>query len=139
MTEDRLHRLNDWRPRLIALVEDRRDRPYQYGETDCACFALDAIETITGVRHFDGVERPRNWIGAAKFMMSRGWSGIDEMMDSILEPVDPKETVIGDLVAFRSNAELHLAVRAGDSALTPGDNGLMTIDRERWSLGWKIG
>lgn len=132
-------RLQDWNIRLRQLVEERKSQPYEYGKTDCACFSFAAVEAVTGVVLFPGIERPKNWIGAAKFMMANGWSGIDEMMDSILERTTPEETYSGDLISFRSHGELHLAVRAGDTALTPSDSGLVTVDKDRWIQAWKVG
>lgn len=44
----RLERLPDWWPRLRATVADWEGRPFEWGETDCVCFAGACLEAVTG-------------------------------------------------------------------------------------------
>jgi hypothetical protein len=41
-------RLQGWEKRLFAFLEDTSKRTFEYGKHDCALFACDAIETLTG-------------------------------------------------------------------------------------------
>jgi len=53
-----LHRLPDWRPRLVSFVNSVRARPFAYGTHDCALFAAGAVEAMTGV------DLAKDWRGA---------------------------------------------------------------------------
>lgn len=44
-----LKRRPDWPERFIAFVESRRHTPFAWGSNDCALFAADGIEAMTGV------------------------------------------------------------------------------------------
>ena len=41
-------RKEDWPERLMALIAERRSRPFAWGEQDCALFACDAVAAMTG-------------------------------------------------------------------------------------------
>lgn len=135
-----MERLPDWEPRLVALANGWRTRPYVYGVSDCACFAQAAVEAVTGVLLLEGIEKPRGMMGAARFMISRGWESVEDMAEELLgTPVDPAATRRGDIVSFVGDGESHLAVRIGDVALSPSASGLAVIVPRCWHLGWKVG
>ena len=50
-------RLPDWKPRLISMLNSRRAKPFEVGQTDCTCFAVSVVEALTGVRPFDITHR----------------------------------------------------------------------------------
>lgn len=41
-------RVADWPEQLAALIEGRRDRPFEWGTHDCCMFAADAVQVLTG-------------------------------------------------------------------------------------------
>lgn len=135
-----LERRPDWRERLAAVANERRALPYRYGTNDCASFARAAIEAMTGTLLLPEVEPPTGWISAAKILIDRGWTNIEEMMTSLVG--DPRELALsrpGDVVSFELVGEYHLAVRVGDTALSPGMRELVEIDRRLWRRAWLIG
>lgn len=44
-----LRRLPDWQPRLAQLISKRMQHPLAWGLHDCAMFAADAVQAVTGV------------------------------------------------------------------------------------------
>lgn len=44
----------DWRARLSAYLIEVGDKPFAYGEFDCALFVAGAVEAMTGENHADG-------------------------------------------------------------------------------------
>lgn len=135
-----LVRLDDWQARLVAVVNERRLLPYAYGTNDCACFARLCVEATTGMVLLPGVDPPKGWLAAAKFMIARGWHTPEDMATELLGPPrDVAETGPGDLVSYEDIGELHLAVRVGDVAVAPVDVGLKVISPEQWRHGWKVG
>lgn len=137
----KLERLPDWEQRLIDTANERRTLPYAYGVNDCGCFAQAAIKAVTGVTLLEGIELPRGWLAAAKFMMARGWSNIEDTMTDLLgQPMDdPQQSRRGDIVSYEEGGEFHVAVRVGDCALTPAIGGLAVIPASRWRRWWKVG
>ena len=135
-----LIRLPDWDERLITFVRSRMHVPYRYGVNDCATFSIGAVEAVTGVDLFPGVDRPTSWIGAAKFLLSRGWEDVEDMMTSCLGgPSLPGPSRVGDLVSFEECDAFHLAVRIGDASLTPVTQGLRIVPSSRWRKSWMVG
>lgn len=43
-----MNRLPNWDVRLAALIESRRNTPFEWGTHDCAMFAMDAVVAVTG-------------------------------------------------------------------------------------------
>lgn len=138
---DMLVRLPDWEKRLIATVNERRLTPYVYGATDCACFVQAAVEAVTGVVLMGGIEKPKGWIGAAKFMIAHGWESVEDMINEVVGPplAAPSLSRPGDIISFMAIGEPHLGVRVGDTALSPADKGLEAIGAQCWVHAWKIG
>lgn len=135
-----LTRRPDWERRLAAVVNGNRDRPYGYGVFDCAIFARMAVEAVTGVELLAGIDPPKGWLGAAKFMIARGWDDVEAMATELIgAPCEAHLSRRGDLVSFREGGELHLAVRVGGEALTPSSLGLRTVGPSHWCRAWKIG
>ena len=134
-----LQRIVGWEDRLADLANAWRDRPYAYGRSDCGRFAQGAVAAITGVTLPEGIDWPTGWLGAAKFMISNGWDNIEAPMNELLPPVAAAASRIGDVVSYEAIGELHLAVRVGNTALTPGPVGLVCVERRRWLRAWKAG
>lgn len=133
-----LQRLDGWQFRLIGLANHWRNKPYAYGLTDCGRFMLSAVVETTGVDLLPGVEWPRGWLGVAKWMIANGWDSVEAVMDDLLPPIPVEETRGGDVVSFEMGGEFHLAVRFGDTALTPGTDGLISVG-SGWHRAWRVG
>lgn len=134
-----LKREADWRPRLIAMVNDWRGRPYAYGVTDCWQFMLAAVRCQTGIDLMPGVVWPTGLVGVVRIMIAHGWETLEEAMDDLL-PSQPVEAARpGDIVSFVQGGEVHMAVRLGDTALTPGLQGLAAFGPATWKRAWRVG
>lgn len=134
-----LKRAADWQPRLIALVNDWRGRPYAYGVTDCWQFMLAAVRCQTGVDLMPGVVWPTGLVGVVRIMIARGWETLEDAMDDLLPSQPVEESRPGDIVSFVQGGEVHMAVRMGDTALTPGLHGLAVFASTTWKRAWRVG
>lgn len=134
-----LVRLDGWERRLAGLANDWRRRPYEYGITDCGRFMIEAVTAVTGAVLLEGVSWPRGWLGIAKWMIANGWDSVEATMDDLLPAMDPADTRAGDIVSFVRGHEPHLAVRVGDTALSPGADGLLVFPRPTWRRAWQVG
>jgi hypothetical protein len=141
MTASKLTRLPDWPARLSAFVSSRRDIPYAYGVNDCACFAQESVIALTGTDPLPGIERPKSWLGAARFLIANGWEDVEEMITAVLGPplASPRLAQRGDIVSFASpGGERHLAVCTGGMAATPGGLGIEWVPLSEWRSAWKV-
>ncbi len=134
-----LRRLEYWGPRLVALTNDWRRRPYAYGVTDCWQFMLAAVETQTGEALMPGVIWPTKLVPVIRIMIENGWESIEDAADDMLPSMSLKNSRPGDVVSFEEGGEMHVAVRVGDTALTPGPKGLVDFGRSAWRRAWKVG
>lgn len=131
----------DWERRLQAVLQSWRHKPYAYGTTDCACLAHAAVLAVTGVDLLPDAERPTSWIGAAKFLIARGYVSVEDMVDKLVGPPLHSAALArrGDLVSYAASDERHLAVCVGRYALAPGPDDLMRIPMAAWVNAWKVG
>ena len=135
-----LTRLPGWEKRLADVANERRTMAYVYGSTDCWCFTRAAVEAVTGHVLLADMKPPASMIAAARVMKRRGWCSVEAMISELIGcSVDPGTTTSGDIVSYRMRGEMHLAVRFGDTALSPLSNGLGVIAPQRWCRGWKVG
>jgi len=134
-----LVRLEGWERRLAALANQWRHRPYAYGVTDCGRFMIEAVTAVTGAVLLEGVTWPRGWLGIAKFMIANGWDSVESTMDDLLPAMETAASRRGDIVSFVRGDEPHLAVRVGDTALSPGADGLLAFPRPTWRRAWLVG
>jgi len=134
-----LRRVDGWQSRLIALANGWRRRPFAYGVVDCGQFMLADVEAVTGALLMPGVVWPTGWLGVAKFMIANDWASVESVMDDLLPPMEVSASRPGDVVSFERGGELHLAVRVGDGALSPGIDGLVHFPRQTWRRAWMVG
>lgn len=90
-------RLPDWQIRLEAFMRVRRTMPFKWGVHDCATFAADGIEAMTGVRYVPGLRGHQTAREAIAAMRAAG--GLKGIATQALgEPVAPLMATIGDVV-----------------------------------------
>ena len=135
-----MRRVEGWEAALAVVMNERRQKPYVYGSTDCWCLARAAVQAMTGETMLPDVEPPKGWLAAAKIMIAHGWESVEDLMTETLgPPIEPNASRPGDIVSFVLVGEIHLAVRIGDVALTPGRDGLVPIVASAWRNAWRTG
>lgn len=134
-----LVRRADWEPRLVALANEWRAKPYAYGVTDCWQFLLAAVHAQTGAVLMPGIVWPTKLIPVVRIMLANGWESVEDATDDLLPPMPLAESRLGDVVSFEQGGEYHMAVRFAELALTPGLSGLATVDPSTWRRAWKVG
>lgn len=137
---DLTERHPEWLQRLAGVVNRRNSEPYIYGVFDCAVFAREAILAVTGVTVLPGFDPPQGWIACAKFMIKHDLADMEEVAIAALGVAGAAEdSQPGDIISWKGAGEWHLAVRVGDTALSPTGMGLQPIERPTWNLCWAIG
>ncbi len=133
-----LRRFPDWEQRLSQLVTQRLAMPFAWGENDCALFAADCIETMTG---FDPAAQLRGqWAsqGEAVRAIARA-GGLREAVGALgLQSITPLFAQRGDLVLHRRDGTDALAICVGGQLAGPAETGLLFFGLEQGVLAWRI-
>jgi len=143
-----LSRLEDWPERLAALIDARMSVPFRWGSNDCALFAADAVQAVTGVDlaavwrgQYADEEGARSMRSASSHLASGDIvAALREMAHRRLGPdAPPLMARRGDIVLVEHDNGHSLAVCLGSMAAAPGRRGLMVLDRAAWRAAWRVG
>lgn len=138
-------RLGDWEAALTAYVEACRERPYAWGEHDCALFCANAVHAMTGHDPAAGFRGHYSTaIGSERVLRRRGEGSLEAQLDALFAPVEPAFARRGDLVWHDGAVGLAM----GPFALFVGQvgedettalHGLVRVARAHWQKAWAIG
>lgn len=133
---------------LNALIVERLHTPFKWGENDCALFAADAIQAVTGV---DIAEEFRG-----KYATERtAWKAIKKIAGgttvseaaaycaarhNLIEHEFPLMAKRGDLVVVRNRDGKEIAAIVGlrGHPIAPGDDGLVQFSITDVVRAWKL-
>lgn len=130
-------RRNDWQLRLEAFARSRASRPFAWGSNDCALFAADAVEAITGehlcedLRGYAGVRE------ALKMLKEHG--GVRGIASRALgEPIPVRMAAIGDVVVVPAGKREALGICNGGTVIVPGPGGMVAVSMQQALAAWKV-
>lgn len=132
-----MKRFYDWPRRLEAQILASRNAKFEWGKSDCAMFAADAILAMTGV------DLAADFRG--KYSDEAGARGLFESAiahaSQVLPAIDLGFARRGDLVLTRNGSAdpgLGIVGLDGRSALCASDRGFIHVPRVRWIRAWKV-
>lgn len=132
-------RLPDWEDRLVAFLTVHTDRPFAWGQWDCALYATACAAAITGedrAAEYRGTYSTRE--GSAKALRELGKGTLIRTMDSLFDRKPMGMAQRGDLVW----AENAVGVCIGAVAMFVGaegsHEGLVSIPRGSWQKAWAV-
>lgn len=132
-----MSRIHHWQSALAALIARRMEVPFEWGKHDCALWAADAVQAVTG-------DDPANDLRgtystptqAADIMRSSG--GLTSLADSKLGPrIKPTFAQSGDIVLCVVNGREALAVCTGRHIMAQGESGLVAVPMSSAALAWR--
>jgi hypothetical protein len=133
-----MRRYPDWQLRLEAFVRERRNMPFAWGTNDCALFAADAVQALTGE-----ILRPdlrgRDVRDALATLWAEG--GVRGIATSVLgEPMSPLLARIGDVVVIEAGRyEEALGICNGGTVLASGADGMAVVSMQQALAAWRVG
>lgn len=131
-------RHSDWPRRLGDFVQGRQAQPFTWGPNDCASFAADAVQALTGVDMLAEL-RGHRLTERQALRRARAIGGIPlAIVRAGLAPVAPAQARSGDLVLLAQGAQRVLAVCVGADAVAPGVDGLAVADMGRAVMAWRV-
>lgn len=134
-------RLPDWERRLHDFIAENRDRPFQWGEWDCALFATACAAAITG---HDAAAAYRGTYdskaGSARALRELGQGTLLRTVNASFEVKPVALAQRGDLVWWNGS----LGVCMGAVGLFVGEGpdaspGLVPVPRTEWTKAWAVG
>lgn len=134
-------RVNNWPSAMWRCIEDARDVPYRVGSHDCALFALDVVEAITGVDYGEPVRgRYSTEVGSYRTIKRIGGAGLREAVSAILsaDPVDRPALRKGDVVLYQDERGDHLGIHTGARAVVLGPDGIAWVPMDQIAEGWRV-
>lgn len=131
-------RLHDWQVRFEAFARERAREPFAWGRNDCALFAADAVEAITGRHLCEELRGHRSAREALRVLQEIG--GVRGLATAALgEPIPALMAAVGDVVVIQAGKREALAVCNGSSAITAGPAEMVAVSMQQALAAWKVG
>jgi hypothetical protein len=126
-------RVVNWETKLSEFVQSKSDTPFEWGQHDCASFAMKAIEVLT-------LEYPIDieWDSAFKAKKLLNQQSLIERADDIWTPVDVSLCKRGDLVATMTLDGEALGIFLSPTAAFASEVGLAYRGRHELIKAWSI-
>ncbi|EHM01164.1 hypothetical protein HMPREF9946_02239 [Acetobacteraceae bacterium AT-5844] len=134
-------RLPDWAERLAALVEERRNAPFEWGVQDCCTLAADAALAITGA---DPLADWRGRYASEEEAETRiGPEGLEAAVAAGLAAWGAPECPVafaqrGDWALVSVGNQLVCGVVLGAVVAAPGRDGIAFVPVSRMQRAWSI-
>lgn len=135
-----MQRRDDWASRLISVIDAADNKPFAWGNQDCALFAADCVQAMTG-EDFAAPFRGRydTALGSVRALKMMGYASLEEYVIAVLgEPINANTAGRGDVVMVDTPEGKALGVVAGIEAAVAGVNGLVLMPRDCWLSAWRI-
>jgi hypothetical protein len=114
-------RLPDWKPRLLAYLQESSARPFQFGTHDCALFAAGAVQAMTGfdpAADYRGGYRTLN--GGLRAIHKAGFEDHVALACHLFEAIHSSRVAPGDLAVVDTDEGAALGVVQGDGIYVLG-------------------
>lgn len=134
-------RVDGWESKLMTWVQDAQQRPFRWGEWDCALAATDCVMLLTGDdlgADFRGHYSTHK--GSLRTIKNLGYDGLKSIAtDRLGEPlVTPKLAQRGDVVLAKTDNGQALLICIGTQAVGPGESGMVSVEMDHCLKAWRV-
>jgi hypothetical protein len=120
---------------LFDFMQARRERPFAWGTNDCASFAADAVEAMTGER----LQIPQAATPEAYARLLRDQGPLQAMVEALLgEPIPASFAQRGDVVLLVLDDRDTLGICVGADIAGPGADGVVLVPMSHAVAAWRI-
>lgn len=131
-------RLPDWPLRLERFIASRARAPFAWGKNDCALFAADCVQAITGQDPAPAGLRGHTTAKQAYRALHRHHGLAAIATGSLGEPVPANCATVGDVVLLQVQGRDALAVCNGTTALMPSPYGVASVSMATATHCWRL-
>lgn len=135
-----LIRIPEWRVALHETIETHRREPFVWGRRDCALFAADCVNAMTGSDLARGFRNSyRSPSGAMRALKRAGYPDLLALVSDQFEEIHPIRAGVGDIAAFvGEETPWSLGIFAGPRVTVLRVDGLGTVDRSLTARAFRI-
>jgi len=126
----------DWRPRLVAYLEEVRARPFAYGTHDCALFVAGAVEAMTGFDAAAGFRDQYDSLKGGLKLLPKG--DHVALVGRLLEEVPVAFAQVGDIAVIGEIGVPALGLFEGESVLVVRDEGVGHMPRSAATQAFRV-
>ncbi len=133
-----MNKLQDWQIRFEGFIAQRSAKPFTWGTNDCAVFAADCVQALTGVDVAQpSLRKHKTELQAARLLKRHG--GVVGIATAALgQPVPAMQAQVGDVVLAKSNGRDMLAICNGATCMAPSGTGLAVLAMPVDSVCWRL-
>lgn len=139
-----MRRFESWPILLSDFIEDRRNKPFQWGQNDCCLFVADWILLCTGVDFAKDARGTYSTEFGAKRTLTEmfGENNPAELSDDRLEKIPSQMAKRGDIVALQIDGVYSLGICVGAKAAfieaCPEACGLIFVPLKQAVMAWSV-
>lgn len=131
-------RLPDWPTRMEAFMAQRHSAPFAWGSNDCAIFAADCVQAITGQDPAPAGLRKHRTAKQAYRAIAR-YGGMQTIASAALGPhIAPLLAGVGDVVLVPVGKRTAFGICNGATALVPSAGGLVALPMDTARIAWRV-
>lgn len=124
-------RKSDWPTQLTNYIESKKEVKFRWGKHDCAMFAFGAIDAMTETRFIEHLSKRWHSKKSADAFIKKV-KGVEHLLARIAKVYKWKRQAAnvaqrGDMMVYRINGEITLAVCVGASSVAPGKKKGVTL------------
>ena len=133
-----LHRRQDWPLHLERFIAQRFAMPFAWGTNDCAIFAADCVQALTGQDPAPASLRRHATAKQAYRAIARHGGLAAIATSSLGEPVPVRMACVGDVVLVQAGKRDALAICNGTTAMMPSARGLVSVGLATATCAWRV-
>ena len=132
-------RVSNWENLLVKYLEDCRDKPFKWGEHDCALFTAKWEKILTNNSRFsEFFNKYKTALGSFKALKKYGKGNLVSTVDAKLEKIDKKKITRGDIVSVNTNEGIALGIYTGNKIAVVSLDGLIFLSLDDAIDCWRI-
>ncbi len=132
-----MKRRQDWPQQLHTFIDERLDRPFEWGIQDCVLFAADGILRMTDEDILAGLRGQWTTAKEATDMLA-GYGGMEGAGDRFFERVSVQDVQRGDLGLMTDGRREFFGLVTLGKVVGPGPNHLIMNPFNECRITWKV-